>query len=394
MSAGLSLEQRRSLQSFQEITQLQDENLCMEILLHNEWDVDRSVEQLLSGRISSPSSHPGTAAARADQQVGATSSNGVFGFLELLFVPLRWLFQSQPLSLNPDQDTVRFVEEFNAKYGSNHAPLVTTSYQTAVATSHAQHKFLVVYLHSPLHEDADNFCSQVLCSSRLTQVLGNDQVLFWAGRVWDPEGYALSSQLRASAFPFLAVLVCQSQRMVQIVTKVQGVTDVEEIASQLQRGMSSFSDVILQNRLTSERRCDLCLFACVPACWPAGRICELPSLYSCQFLTLFLAFHETEAKRLDFAKSKTANTKSPCSVSKRPWPHNVKRKRPEKRPSRPKSSQKPWKCLASSQGRTKSANFALPLSQPPSRQTGQRLLPFDSSCLEERNWLGGLSALR
>jgi FAS-associated factor 2 len=144
------------------------------------------------------------------------------GIFDLLFVPLLWLFQSQPLSLNPDRDTERFVDEFNGKYGeSTHPTLITSSYQETVQNAHIQSKFLLVYLHSPLHEESDHFCKHVLCGRELAALFAGP-VLLWAGSVWDPEAYGLSSQLRASAFPFLALLVCQSPRMVQIVDKIQG----------------------------------------------------------------------------------------------------------------------------------------------------------------------------
>lgn len=66
-----------------------------------------------------------------------------------------------------------------------------------------------VYLHSPMHDDTDKFCRAIF-SSHAIQTLTRDNVIVWAGKVWDPEAYGLCTQLEASTFPFLAMLVPQN----------------------------------------------------------------------------------------------------------------------------------------------------------------------------------------
>jgi hypothetical protein len=140
---------------------------------------------------------------------------------DLIWNPLRWLFQARPISLNPELDTRKFIAEFELKVNANHPNFVDRSYQSAVALAYRESKFLLVYIHSPMHEDTEKFCNQVLCSQNVIRFLDNN-LITWAGRIWDPEAYSLSSQLRASTFPFVALLVCQSERVVHVADRFQG----------------------------------------------------------------------------------------------------------------------------------------------------------------------------
>ena len=144
------------------------------------------------------------------------------GLTGLLLVPLRWLFQSRPISLYPEQDSLRFIEEYNNKYSMEHPIFHRHSYQDAVATAFQRSKFLFVYLHSPIHDDTQRFCQSVLSAPSLVTYT-NENMLTWAGKIWDPEAYGLSSQLKVSTFPFMAVLICQSNRTVQVVERIQGI---------------------------------------------------------------------------------------------------------------------------------------------------------------------------
>lgn len=148
-----------------------------------------------------------------------------------LFSPVRWLFQTRPVSLNPQRDTLKFIDDFNLQYSTNHPTFHPDSYQSAVALAFSTSKFLLVYLHSPIHEDTNRFCRQVLSSPRLT-TLASQYMVTWAGKIWDSEAYGLSTQLKATAYPFIALIVCQSSRMVQVADKIQGAQIKVQLLSQ------------------------------------------------------------------------------------------------------------------------------------------------------------------
>jgi hypothetical protein len=72
-----------------------------------------------------------------------------------------------------------------------------------------------------MHEDTQKFCQQTFCTQSFSS-FADQNMITWIGKVWDPEAYGLSIQYKVTAFPYCALLVCQSQRSVQIVAKFEG----------------------------------------------------------------------------------------------------------------------------------------------------------------------------
>lgn len=278
----LNENQRSVLQSFQEIANISDEYLCMQILQQNNWDLNRALSQFVgqtaeeevplirpessnvtrrnrssdgSGRNSGVNTPASSSVNRRQQERVPTDEGGLFG---LIMVPLRWLFQARPLSLNPDLDTQKFIGEYDLKFGSNHPDFHSGSYQSAVASAFSRSKFLLVYLHSPLHEDTPRFCRDVLGASPVVDY-ANQHLVTWTGRVWDPEAYGLSTQLRATTFPFMALLVCQSNRTVQIADRIQGFVEEGALLERLQTAVNAHMSVLTQAQREQHRR-----YACSP----------------------------------------------------------------------------------------------------------------------------------
>ena len=93
----------------------------------------------------------------------------MIGGIPGLFLPLRWLFQTHPIALNPEAgntittsiilslsqlssiDTRRFIQDFESSFGSHHPSFHENGYQSAVSYAHRNSKFLLIYLHSPMH---------------------------------------------------------------------------------------------------------------------------------------------------------------------------------------------------------------------------------------------------
>lgn len=275
----LNESQRTTLQSFQEIANINDEYLCMQILQQNNWDLTTALSQFVGNSNSdrlSPRASENNVTRRSNRTIESSSSQRLnvhasvssnnassdrqnrardetSGLLGLLTIPLRWLFQSRPLSLNPDQDAQKFIDEYSLKYTPTHPTFHPGSYQSAVSHAFEQSKFLLVYLHSPMHDDSQRFCRGVLAAPAVV-TYANENLVTWTGRVWDPEAYGLSTQLRASAFPFVALLVCQSNRSVQIADRIQGYVEENVLMERIQNSVNAFTSVVTQNRLESQRR--------------------------------------------------------------------------------------------------------------------------------------------
>lgn len=227
---SLTDHQQELVATFHEITQLEDNELIVQILRQNNWNVDQAVNNYVAGVDLSPSNEP-TSSSSEDQQVWRNvddsrqqSESNQNWLVNAIFNPLKTVFFARPAVLNPEADTRQFVNDFNAKYGYQHPTFQLSSYQNAVVQAFRQHKMLLVYIHSPLHEDTSAFCENALCSQNITRYI-DENTVFWSGSVWDPEAYSLSTQLKASTFPFLALLVCQSERVVQVIDRIQGITE-------------------------------------------------------------------------------------------------------------------------------------------------------------------------
>lgn len=121
---------------------------------------------------------------------------------------------------DPIGDVRSFKEKFESKYGSTHPTFHPGSYSQVLDEAKKELKFLLVYLHSADHQDADAFCSSTLASPAFADFVGNN-ALFWGCSVDSPEGYRVSQALRESTYPFLAVIVLRQNRMM-VVGRVEG----------------------------------------------------------------------------------------------------------------------------------------------------------------------------
>lgn len=282
----LNDDQRNILTSFQEISQINDDYLCVQILQENQWNLDIAVSQFVQGssdgnsptqplatgvlprhsasnisnRARSGSGSASEAFRRtvprqpSQPQRAVTRQNDLISWLlGLLFLPLRWLFQVTPVSLNPDRDVQRFIDEYQLMYGDDHPPFHSRSYQSAVATAYRQSKFLLVYLHSPMHQDSDVFCRETLAAPSF-RTFADAHLLVWAGNIWHPEAYGLSSQMKVHTYPFVALLVCQSNRTVQIAERIQGTLTADALVSRLNTAVATFTSILTRQRLEAQRR--------------------------------------------------------------------------------------------------------------------------------------------
>ena len=72
---------------------------------------------------------------------------------------------------------------------------------------------------SPMHEDTNRFCQQVLYSRCVGTLPSHG---FVVGGHLGLEAYFLSQQLRVSTYPFMAILMPKSETMVEIADRIQG----------------------------------------------------------------------------------------------------------------------------------------------------------------------------
>ena len=157
--------------------------------------------------------------------------------LDSLLHPLRWLLKPRTVYFTPDADARKFVEGFTTRYGDGHPQFVQRSYVAAVRQAHLQGQFLLVYLHSPMHENTDAFCRNILRKPNLARTWDNSFVC-WSGSVHDVDAYNLSVQLQVTSYPFLALLVAKNEREVMVADKVHGGVLTENMLLQRFHGVT------------------------------------------------------------------------------------------------------------------------------------------------------------
>jgi len=133
----------------------------------------------------------------------------------------------------PEEDVADFISEFNAKYGRDHVAFHTGSYSRALEEAKRDLKFLLVYLHSPTHQDTKSFCQDTLATPALADFIANMNVIVWACSVDTKEGYRVSQALRESSYPFLALIVLRQNKMM-VVGRVEGCISLEALIERLE----------------------------------------------------------------------------------------------------------------------------------------------------------------
>ncbi|CAM9288554.1 unnamed protein product, partial [Phaeothamnion confervicola] len=165
----------------------------------------------------------------------------VFWALGLAFRPLASILGIEDAPRDGEAAARRFVSKFEMEYGRECRPrFIQDSYKEAVAQASREMKFLVVYLHSPLHEDTPTFCKDVLCSETMVEFLDSN-FLVWGGSTWHAEAFAVGNMLGATTFPSTALLLCKPNE-VQVVERVPGAVGTEPLMERLSGAMARFQE--------------------------------------------------------------------------------------------------------------------------------------------------------
>ena len=116
-------------------------------------------------------------------------------------------------------------------------PFFADSYRQAVASAMDQQKLLLIYLHSPMHQDCVEFMREVLNAGDFERFTRSRFVL-WGADVSGADGHAMAGALRAERFPFLVVVVCRPDGE-EIVDRIQGNEGVGAVITRLERVIES-----------------------------------------------------------------------------------------------------------------------------------------------------------
>lgn len=113
-----------------------------------------------------------------------------------------------------------FLRNFEHEYGDFHPDFQRTSLTEALRDAGQQFKFLFVYLHSPEHANTPLFCERTLCSEPVVQFV-NENFVAWGGDVRTSEGFQMSNSLKASTYPFCAVVMGSNNQRIALLQQVR-----------------------------------------------------------------------------------------------------------------------------------------------------------------------------
>jgi FAS-associated factor 2 len=252
----LTAEQVDKLLQLQDLTGMDDIQLCRALLESKAWDLEATVREQRATPETDHGQTNGTVASVGNGGASGIASLLRWGFfilsfpvaqpLKLAFGAIRFMFSvlssfmgvtsvSSQRALTSDSlsDVVSFKRNFECHFGSEHPPFYMGSYSQALEEAKRDLRFLLVYLHCPDHQDTAPFCLQTLSSPEFSRFVSDANALFWACSVNSDEGHRVSQALRESTYPFLAVTVLRQNRMM-IVGRIEGLVSTPVLIRKLE----------------------------------------------------------------------------------------------------------------------------------------------------------------
>ncbi|KAJ6819156.1 putative plant UBX domain-containing protein 10 [Iris pallida] len=272
---------------FQAITGLDDPDLCTEILSAHGWDLELAISSFTSttsaptsstsvsaptvrheeGGVAPPPPPPGLAWKLitlpfyvVSGGVGLVSSAVGLGFwiaggvlsrsLGLLGLLPPSATAAAPAS---SVEAAAFVALFASENPSPRPDFVPEGFMDALQRSQREFKLMFVYLHSPDHPDAPDFCRRCLCSDAVAAFV-NENFVAWGGSIRGVEGFKMSNSLKASRYPFCAVVMASTNQRIVLLSQTEGPKSPEEMLSILQRVVEECGPSLTAARLEVEER--------------------------------------------------------------------------------------------------------------------------------------------
>jgi FAS-associated factor 2 len=186
----------------------------------------------------------------AAQGAASLPIRAIGAVVRTLLWPLRLLASDEEQPVHGQAAAQRFVQTYERDFGTQHPDFFANSFKQAAARARSESKFLVVYLHSPVHEDTPRFCRQTLSSENLTGFM-NQNIVLWGGSTLHADAYIISDRLKATSYPFLGVLIC-NQSSEDIVCRLQGMMDQDFVLDQLTFTMARHQNQL--ERLRQQQR--------------------------------------------------------------------------------------------------------------------------------------------
>ncbi|KDP23832.1 hypothetical protein JCGZ_27121 [Jatropha curcas] len=146
-----------------------------------------------------------------------------------------------------EREVLDFVSAFQREYGSKRPKFTATDFVDAIWKSRNAYKLLFVYLHSPDHPDTPGFCRRTLCSENFSAFV-NENFVAWGESIRTNEGFKAGIRLKATRFPFCAVVVAGPDNTMAVLQRVEGAKSPEEMLMLLQEELEGNACALIAAR--------------------------------------------------------------------------------------------------------------------------------------------------
>ncbi|KYR02965.1 UAS domain-containing protein [Tieghemostelium lacteum] len=132
------------------------------------------------------------------------TQNTYWGYLYNLFKLNNSLSEPDPI-----EETRKTLFLLTERYGSTHPSFRQGSYNEAVSFAKSKFKILLIYIHSSKHPNSQQFCKEILFTREFKEFIDSTYVI-WACDISTSIGFKVFNAMRASTFPYLGMLCCNS----------------------------------------------------------------------------------------------------------------------------------------------------------------------------------------
>lgn len=174
--------------------------------------------------------------------------------------------QQQPAYLDPfsdqqssdpllpiESESMVFLRRFEQQYGQYHPLFFGSSFMDALRMAKEDYKFLFVYLHNPDDPYTSGFCANTLCSELVVEYL-DANFICWGALVNGSEGSPLSNALRATIFPFCALVMSAPNESIAVLQQIEGPVSPQELVEILQKAVEEQGSALINARLEEEEK--------------------------------------------------------------------------------------------------------------------------------------------
>ncbi|XP_030555317.1 FAS-associated factor 2 [Drosophila novamexicana] len=271
---GLTNEQTDKVLQFQDLTGIEDMNVCRDVLIRHQWDLEVAFQEQMNIREGRPTMLTASTDVRAPAVINDRFLQQVFSanmpggrtvsrvpsigpmprsFTGMLGYVINFVFQyfystlsgivrafinigggNEPrIITDPLADVMKFIREYYERY-PEHPVFYQGTYAQALNDAKQELRFLLVYLHKDptQNPDVESFCRDTLSSRSIIDYI-NTHTLLWGCDVSTPEGYRVMQSITVRTYPLMVMISLRANRMM-VVGRFEGDCTPEELQRRLQ----------------------------------------------------------------------------------------------------------------------------------------------------------------